>query len=112
MMNKRVLVFANLKEKKLVGFPSHGMVMCVCNEDRSKVNILEPPKDANIGDVVTINGLDKTEFDGGAKKITSSWDYVSKLLKTNKDGVAQFNGVDLVVGGNTMNSEIKDGNIS
>lgn len=55
---QRVLVLANLKTRKLVGFPSHGMVMCAASEDGSKVEFIEPPADAKIGERVMIEGFD------------------------------------------------------
>jgi methionine--tRNA ligase beta chain len=58
LVGQRVLVLANLKARKLVGFPSHGMVMCASNEDGSKVEFLEPPADAKIGERVMVEGFD------------------------------------------------------
>jgi len=37
MMNgENIMVWANLKAKKLAGTPSHGMVICGSNEDHSE----------------------------------------------------------------------------
>lgn len=58
LVGQRVLVLANLKARKLVGFPSHGMVMCASNEDGSKVEFVEPPADAKIGERVMVEGFD------------------------------------------------------
>ena len=55
---QRVLVLANLKTRKLVGFPSHGMVLCAASEDGSKVEFIEPPADAEIGERVMVDGFD------------------------------------------------------
>jgi phenylalanyl-tRNA synthetase alpha chain len=55
---QRVLVLANLKTRKLVGFPSHGMVQCAASEDGSKVEFIEPPADAKIGERVMVDGFD------------------------------------------------------
>jgi len=55
---QRVLVLANLKTRKLVGFPSHGMVLCAASEDGSKVEFIEPPADAKIGERVVVDGFD------------------------------------------------------
>ena len=55
---QRVLVLANLKTRKLVGFPSHGMVLCAASEDGSKVEFIEPPADAKIGERVMVEGYD------------------------------------------------------
>ena len=35
-----MIVVANLKEKTLVGYPSHGMVLCACKEDHTAVEVL------------------------------------------------------------------------
>lgn len=37
---KLVVVVANLKEKPLVGYPSHGMVLCACNEEHTAVEVV------------------------------------------------------------------------
>ena len=55
---QRVLVLANLKTRKLVGFPSHGMVLCAASEDSSKVEFIEPPADAKLGERVMCDGFD------------------------------------------------------
>ncbi len=55
---QRVLVLANLKTRKLVGFPSHGMVLCAASEDGSKVKFIEPPADAKVGERVMCEGFD------------------------------------------------------
>jgi phenylalanyl-tRNA synthetase alpha chain len=54
---QRVLVLSNLKERKLVGFPSHGMVLCASSADGSKVEFIEPPADAKIGERVMVDGF-------------------------------------------------------
>ena len=60
MLGQRLLVVSNLKAKNLVGFKSHGMVLCAATtrEDGSElVEFVEPPADAVIGEVVTFHGL-------------------------------------------------------
>ena len=49
---RKVLVLCNLKARKLVGFPSHGMVLCASSEDHSTVKFVSPPADAKIGERV------------------------------------------------------------
>ena len=41
-----VLVLCNLKERKLAGFPSHGMVLCASNEDHTVVKLVSVPVEA------------------------------------------------------------------
>ena len=43
-----VVVFTNLKSKKLGGYPSHGMVLCASNSDRTSFELLKPPQGANV----------------------------------------------------------------
>ena len=56
MKDRVVLVAANLKAKKLGGFPSHGMMLCATAADGS-LSCVDPPKGAKPGDVVALAGL-------------------------------------------------------
>lgn len=92
---QRVLVLSNLKARKLVGFPSHGMVMCAATEDGGKVQFVEPPADAAIGERITVEGYDgepATENQVIKKKML---DAIFPDLKTNAAGVACYKGVPL-----------------
>ena len=93
LIGQRVLVLANLKERKLVGFPSHGMVLCASGPD--KVEFIEPPEGAAIGERVFVEGYDgepATENQIIKKKML---DLIFPDLKTNSDGVATYKGVPL-----------------
>jgi methionine--tRNA ligase beta chain len=60
IQGKRVLVVANLKAKSLVGFKSNGMVLCAAEtnaDGTEKVEFVEPPEGAPLGEVVTFEGL-------------------------------------------------------
>ena len=50
-----MLVAANLKAKKLGGFPSHGMVLCASTA--GALSFVDPPKGAKPGDAVALPGL-------------------------------------------------------
>lgn len=92
---QRVLVLANLKTRKLVGFPSHGMVLCAASEDGSKVEFIEPPVDAEIGERVMVDGFDgepATENQIIKKKML---DAIFPDLSTDHEGVATYKGVAL-----------------
>ena len=56
MEGAMVVVLVNLKEKKLAGFPSHGMVLCGETPDKSAVEMLSAPEGSVPGDVITIEG--------------------------------------------------------
>jgi len=91
---QRVLVLTNLKARKLVGFPSHGMVMCASNSDGT-VKFVEPPADAAIGERVMVEGYDgepATENQVIKKKMLES---IFPDLKTDAAGVACYKGVPL-----------------
>lgn len=89
---QRVLVLANLKTRKMVGFPSHGMVMCASNDEEGKVEFVEPPADAAIGERVMVPGYDgepATENQVLKKKMMN---VIFPDLKTDDDGVATYKG--------------------
>jgi len=91
---QRVLVLSNLKTRKLVGFPSHGMVLCASND--VKTEFVEPPLDAAVGERVFVDGFDgepATENQIGKKKML---DVIFPDLKTNEDGVAAYKGSALM----------------
>jgi len=63
MMGRRLLVVANLKAKNLKGFKSHGMVLCAAESDGKggeRVQFVEPPVGAPLGEVVQFEGLTET----------------------------------------------------
>jgi len=64
MEGRRLLVVSNLKPKNLLGFKSHGMVLCAseAKEDGSeRVEFVEPPEGAPLGEIVTFEGLPNPE---------------------------------------------------
>lgn len=87
---QRVLVLANLKSRKLVGFPSHGMVLCASKDD--VVEFVEPPADAAIGERVYVQesqGDPATPNQVGKKKML---DLLLPDLKTDGDGTVTYKG--------------------
>jgi tRNA-binding EMAP/Myf-like protein len=57
MQGRTILVMCNLKARNLVGFKSHGMVCCAKSGD--KVEFVDPPAGAIIGERVKWEGLDE-----------------------------------------------------
>ena len=95
MEGRLVLVLCNLKARKMLGFPSHGMVLCASNKDHSEVKLVSHPVDAKIGERVTVPGFN---FDGeeakpfaenkvGKKKI---FEKLAPFLVTSEYGVPEF----------------------
>jgi methionine--tRNA ligase beta chain len=92
---RRVLVLANLKARKLVGFPSHGMVLCASSSSDGSVKFVEPPEGAAVGERVTVDGYagePATENQLLKKKMLEE---ILPDLRTNGDGVATYKGAPL-----------------
>lgn len=90
---RRVVVLCNLKSRKLVGFPSHGMVLCASNADHTAVECMEPPEDAAIGERIKFEGYLEGEPEPenkiAKKKI---FEKISPDLKTDANGVCLWKG--------------------
>ena len=56
LADKRVIVFANMKPRKLAGIMSEGMVLCAGNAEHTQVELMRPNKDTPIGERVTLEG--------------------------------------------------------
>ena len=50
------IVFANLKERPLAGNPSHGMVLCASNADKSAIELVRPPAGSKLGERIQLSG--------------------------------------------------------
>ena len=116
MEGKLVLVLCNLKERSLVGFPSHGMVLCASNKDHSEVKFVSPPVDAKIGERVTVpdfvfDGEEGTPFAEnkiGKKKV---FENLAPHLVTNKYGVPEFLGRPFMTSAGVCTTPIVDGTV-
>jgi aminoacyl tRNA synthase complex-interacting multifunctional protein 1 len=90
----RVVIVANLKERKLAGFPSNGMVLCATDPVSGVVEFITPPANAKIGERVTFIGHENTPPAPPSrmdkKKIL---DAVLPELKTNEKCEATWNGI-------------------
>jgi len=114
---RMVLVLANLKARKMLGFPSHGMVLCASNADHSQVKFVNPPVDAKIGERVTVPDFDFEGEEGapfaenkvGKKKV---FEKLAPFLVTNKYGVPEFLGRPFVTSAGVCTSSISDGNVA
>ena len=92
MQNRSVLVLCNLKARSLVGFPSHGMVLCASNADHTKVEFAAPPEGAKIGERVTFEGITgepEAENKVAKKKM---FEKLAPDLKTDENGLVTWKG--------------------
>ena len=86
LQDRMVLVLCNLKKRNLVGFPSHGMVLCASNDDHTKVEFVVPPEGSQLGERVTFEGFEgepEPENKIAKKKI---FEKLSPDLKTDTQG--------------------------
>ncbi len=115
---RMVLVLCNLKERKLAGFPSHGMVLCASNEDHSVVKLVSVPVDAKIGERVTVPGVTYLEGDDGEpyaeNKIGKQkvFEKIAPYMKTSEYGVPEFCGRPFMTSAGVCTSPIANGSVS
>jgi tRNA-binding EMAP/Myf-like protein len=87
LLNKKVLVLANLKKRNLVGFPSHGMVLCASNADHTKVEVVVPPADTPLGERILFEGFPEKEPEPENKVAKKKvFEKLAPDLKTNDKG--------------------------
>lgn len=95
MQDRMVLVVCNLKAAKIVGFSSNGMVLAAKGTDGSKVELIDPPVDASVGERVFIDGLTGEPLSSTQIKKKKVWESVVANLKTGEDGVATWDGKEI-----------------
>ena len=96
MQNRTVLVLCNLKPMNLVGFPSHGMVLCASNAEHTAVEFAVPPEGAKIGERVMFEGFDgepEAQNKVAKKKIFQA---LAPDLQTDGNGMVVWKGAKSV----------------
>jgi len=94
MTNRRILVVCNLKAAKLGGFESQGMVLCAKTDD--KVEFVDVPEEAIIGERVFVDGCSGTPAGPGLVKKKKLWEALQKDLKTDDKKEATWTGKALM----------------
>jgi methionyl-tRNA synthetase len=93
LLNKKVVVVANLKEAVLRGEPSKGMLLAAENEDKSVVEVIFP--DGEIGEIVKVEGIEPS-----TNEITIDDFFAVEIKVENR--VVKYNGKELKVGGKNV----------
>nr|XP_022325690.1 aminoacyl tRNA synthase complex-interacting multifunctional protein 1-like [Crassostrea virginica] len=99
MQNKVAVFMCNLKPAKMRGILSEAMIMCASTPE--KVEILNVPTGAAIGDRVTCKAYPGNP-DGQLNPKKKVWETLAPDLKVNKDKVATFRGEPLQIDGKGM----------
>jgi len=118
---KKCIVVCNLKSRKMLGFVSHGMVLCASDGDKSRVALIRPPAEAKIGERVSVVGTDFTAEDAkpfaenkvGKKKVLEKMLLTGEFMRTNEEtGTVEFLGKELLTSAGVCSSVIRGGTIS
>lgn len=100
LQDQSVLVLANLKARNLVGFPSHGMVLCASNAAHDQVELVHAPPGAALGERVLFEGLEggepETENKMNKKKL---FEKLAPDLQTDEHGGVVWKGKKAMAGG-------------
>jgi len=88
LLDRVVLVLCNLKKRNLVGFPSHGMVLCASNADHTAVEFVVPPTGAKLGERVVFDGLDAEAQPEPENKVAKKkiFEAIAPDFKTDESG--------------------------
>ncbi|XP_071736349.1 probable methionine--tRNA ligase [Rutidosis leptorrhynchoides] len=111
MQNRKVCVLCNLKPATMRGIKSQAMVLCASTSDHTKVELVEPPASAIIGERVTFSGFNGEPDDvlNPKKKV---WETLQVDLRTDKDLVACFKNLPFTTSAGVCKvSSISDGSI-
>lgn len=99
IVDKKVVIVANLKARKLAGVSSDGMVLCATTkespeqEEASQLRLVEAPEGASVGERVVVEVEDGEHGEAappnrvGKKKL---YEKVAPDLKTNSEGTVCF----------------------
>uniref|UniRef100_A0A5B7ACZ8 Putative methionine--tRNA ligase n=1 Tax=Davidia involucrata TaxID=16924 RepID=A0A5B7ACZ8_DAVIN len=111
MQNRKVCVLLNLKPATMRGVKSQAMVLATSNSDHTKVELVEPPQSAPVGERVKFPGFEGEPDDvlNPKKKV---WETVQVDLHTNKELVACYKDVPFTTSAGVCKvSSICDGSI-
>lgn len=92
MQSRKVLVLLNLKPAKLGGFKSHGMVLCASDEAHERIEFIEPPADAAVGERVFVDTESGEPLSAAQLKKQKVWEKCAPELLTDASGVATYKG--------------------
>lgn len=104
MMGRRLIVIANLSPRKLVGFKSHGMVLCAAKvidaDGKEKVEFVDPPAGAKPGDRIVGLGLTAQEpLSVKQCDKQKAFETLAPGMRVDANGELEWNGVKLVCNG-------------
>ena len=93
MVGQRVVVVRNLKSRKLAGFASNGMVLCATSPDGARVEFVEPPAGAALGERVAFAGHAGPPAEPNRVDKKKLFEAVAPGLRLDAEGRATWEGV-------------------
>ncbi|XP_057456803.1 probable methionine--tRNA ligase [Lotus japonicus] len=111
MQNRKVCVLCNLKPAAMRGIKSHAMVLAASNDDHTKVELVESPSSAVVGERVTFPGFEGNpdELLNPKKKV---WETLQVDLHSNEELVACYKNIPLTTSAGVCKvSSIRNGSI-
>ncbi|XVF65270.1 hypothetical protein PTKIN_Ptkin09bG0234000 [Pterospermum kingtungense] len=111
MQDRLVCVLCNLKPATMRGIKSHAMVLAASNSDHTKVELVEPPKSATVGERVTFPGFTGEPDDvlNPKKKV---WETLQVDLHSDANLVACYKDIPLTTSAGVCKvSSISNGSI-
>ena len=91
LMNRKVIICANLKARPMGGIKSNGMVVCCSDKDHKTVTLIDPPVEAEIGDRVIISDFDIIDPFSSAQVVKRKiLEQSMPEWKTNEDYIACY----------------------
>jgi methionine--tRNA ligase beta chain len=99
LVNKKVCVLANLKDRSLAGFKSQGMVLCAVSADHSVIKLLLAPEEAKAGDKITFPGYVGESASAAQMAKKKILEKLAPQLKTNASGVALWGSSPFTIPG-------------
>jgi aminoacyl tRNA synthase complex-interacting multifunctional protein 1 len=98
MQDRKIIVVCNLKPRNLVGFKSHGMVLCAAAEvdGMEKVEFVDPPADSKPGDRIIGEGLAGDPLTPNQVDKQKAFEALAPGLRVNEEGIAMWQDCRLV----------------
>lgn len=90
LQGRRVVLVSNLKSSKLRGITSEAMLLAAqSSKDPSVLELVEPPRDAAVGDALYFQGI---EPQPKANVKPKTWQLVQEKLQITHSGVISYDG--------------------
>jgi tyrosyl-tRNA synthetase len=99
LMNRMVLIVANLKPAKFAGVVSEGMVLAASNADKTIVELLDAPADVKAGTQVTFEGFEAQIPEGVLNPKHKIFEKCAVDFSINENLAATYKGVEFKVNG-------------